>query len=105
MTKSFSSIFDFFVITIKKEQNCPSVFIIMPELTLSEITQKIQFLKLQIKDLENKIVIHKVLPKEIFVMILKKLCYKSINLARNTCSHWRNVIDSFNLVEEIWGKY
>ena len=103
MTKSFSSIFDFFVNTTKKELNCP--INIMPELTLLEITQKIQFLKLQIKDLENKIVIHKVLPNEIFVMILKKLCYKSINLARSTCSHWRNVIDSFNLVEEIWGKY
>ena len=76
----------------------------MPEQTFSEITQKIHSLKLQIKDLQKKIVIHEVLPKEIFVKILKKICYKSINLARGTCTHWKNVIDSFNLVEETWGK-
>ena len=76
----------------------------MPEQTFSEITQKIHSLKLQIKDLQKKIVIHEVLPKEIFVKILKRICYNSINLARGTCMHWKNVIDNFNLVEETCGK-
>ena len=65
---------------------------------------QMQQMKLQYEELAKGIVIHKALPSEIFVMILKRLCYKSINLARGTCTHWKSVIDSFNLVEESWGK-
>ena len=43
--------------------------------------------------------IHEILPKEIFVMILKKLRYKSINVAIGTCKYWKKVIEDFNLVE------
>ena len=42
--------------------------------------------------------IHEILPEEIFVMILKKLDYKSLTTARDTCTKWRNVIDGFELL-------
>ena len=71
---------------------------------MQHLKLQMQQMKLQYEELAKGIVIHKALPSEIFVMILKRLCYKSINLARGTCTHWKNVIDSFNLVEEIWGK-
>ena len=41
--------------------------------------------------------IHDVLPEEIFVMILKKLDYKSLIISRDTCARWRAVIDGFEL--------
>ena len=40
-----------------------------------------------------------ILPKEILVMIFKKLGYKSLSLARDSCKNWRKVIDDFNLLE------
>ena len=42
--------------------------------------------------------IHEVLPEEIFVMILKKLDYKSLIISRGTCKKWRTVIDGFELL-------
>ena len=42
--------------------------------------------------------IHEIIPEEIFVMILKKLDFKSMALARGTCTEWRNVIDGFELL-------
>ena len=65
---------------------------------------QIQQLKLQYEELAKEIVIHKALPREIFVIILRNLSYESINIARGTCTHWRDVIDSFKLVDNTWGK-
>ena len=45
--------------------------------------------------------IHEILPQEIFVMILKKLGYKTIVNSRSTCHHWKNVIDDFKIVKII----
>ena len=42
--------------------------------------------------------IHEILPEEIFVMILKKLDYKSLTISRGTCKKWRTVIDGFELL-------
>ena len=42
--------------------------------------------------------IHEIIPEEIFVMILKKLDFKSLAMARGTCTKWRNVIDGFELL-------
>ena len=42
--------------------------------------------------------IHEIIPEEIFVMILKKLDFKSLAMARGTCTEWRNVIDGFELL-------
>ena len=42
--------------------------------------------------------IHEILPDEIFVMILKKLDYKSLTISRGTCKKWRTVIDGFELL-------
>ena len=72
---------------------------------IQQLKVQIQQLKLQCEELAKGIVIHEALPREIFVMILRNLSYKSINVARGTCTHWRNVIDSFNVVEKIWGKH
>ena len=45
-------------------------------------------------------VIHEILPLEVFQkMILKKLGYKSIKVARGVCQTWKKVIDDFKLVE------
>ena len=48
--------------------------------------------------------IHEILPQEIIVMIFKKLGYKSLNIARDTCKHWRKVVDDFKLLEKASGK-
>ena len=71
---------------------------------IQQLKVQIQQLKLQCEELAKGIVIHEVLPNEIFVMVLRNLSYKSINIARGTCTHWRDVIDSFKLVEDTWGK-
>ena len=52
-----------------------------------------------------KIVPHEILPKEIFVKILKKLSYNSIIDARSTCQQWKNIIDNFNILKVILSKY
>ena len=49
--------------------------------------------------------IHEILPQEILVMIFKKLGYKSLDHARDTCKHWRQVVDDFKLLEKASGKY
>ena len=50
--------------------------------------------------------IHEIFPEEIFVMILKKLDYKSLAMARDACTRWRNVIDGFGLLSlKNFGKF
>ena len=49
--------------------------------------------------------IHEILPQEIIVMIFKKLGYKSLDHARDTCKHWSKVIDDFNLLEPVSSEY
>ena len=48
--------------------------------------------------------IHDILPTEIFIMILKKLNYKSICLARVICKQWKKVIDNFKIVDACMAK-
>ena len=67
--------------------------------------RKMHKLKLQNEEFGNKIMIHKLLPSEIFVKILKNLDYKSISLSRETCKHWKNIIDRFELVKAVMRKY
>ena len=43
---------------------------------------------------------HEVLPQEIVVMIFKKLGYKSLDQARDTCKNWRKIINNFKLLEK-----
>ena len=59
----------------------------------------------QLEELARGIVIHEVLPNEIFIMILKNLSYKSINVSRGTCKDWKDIIDRFELVKEVSCKY
>ena len=47
---------------------------------------------------------HDILPTEIFIMILKKLNYKSICLARVICKQWKKVIDNFKIVDACMAK-
>ena len=42
--------------------------------------------------------IHEIIPEEIFIMILKKLDFKNLVMARGVCLKWRNVIDGFELL-------
>ena len=49
--------------------------------------------------------IHELLPAEMFVMILKKLGYKSLSFARLTCKEWKKVIDDFGLAKAALGKF
>ena len=48
--------------------------------------------------------IHEVIPQEIFVMILKKLGYKSIIDAQLTCKQWKKVIEDFRIIDRAAGK-
>ena len=50
-------------------------------------------------------VIHDILPQEIIVMVFKKLGCKSLSAARDSCKHWRKVIDDFNLLEPVSSEY
>ena len=49
--------------------------------------------------------IHEILPQEIFVLILKKLGYKSVINARSTCYQWNRIIDDFKIVKIVLSKY
>ena len=70
---------------------------------------RLTFETFKLADIENELerldVIHKILPTEIFVMILKKLGYKSLGNARLTCKEWKNVIDDFGLMKPALGKF
>ena len=77
----------------------------MPKLPFSENATAKQNKKRRYKELAKENVIHKVLPREIFVMILKKLSYTSINVSRETCKHWKVIIDRFELVKAAMRKY
>ena len=50
-------------------------------------------------------VVHELLPTEIFVMILKKLGYKSLSNATLTCKKWKKFIDDFGLMKPALGKF
>ena len=50
-------------------------------------------------------VVHEILPTEMFVMILKKLGYKSLCNASLTCKKWKKVIDDFGLAKIALGKF
>ena len=56
------------------------------------------------KELELAL-IHEILPKEIFVKILKKLGYKSISFARLTCKRWNKIIHDFGLIKIAISKF
>ena len=56
------------------------------------------------KELELAL-IHEILPKEIFVKILKKLGYKSISFARLTCKRWNRIIHNFGLIKIALSKF
>ena len=43
--------------------------------------------------------IHAILPQEIFVMILKKLGFKSVTISRRVCHYWNRIIVDFQLTE------
>ena len=49
--------------------------------------------------------IHELLPAEMFVMILKKLGYKSLCNASLTCKKWKKVIGDFKLAKPALGKF
>lgn len=49
--------------------------------------------------------IHEILPQEIFIIILEKLDYNAINVARIVCHKWKKVIDDFKLVKVAASKY
>ena len=49
--------------------------------------------------------INKILPSEMLVKILEKLDIKSILLAKQTCMHWRDIINEFELVEKASSKF
>ena len=42
--------------------------------------------------------IHEIIPEEIFVMILKKLDFKSLTMVWDVCISWRKVIDGYKLL-------
>ena len=42
--------------------------------------------------------IHEIIPEEIFVMILKKLDFKSLTMIRDICITWRRIVDGFELL-------
>ena len=58
----------------------------------------------EVRDLKPA-AIQEILPTEIFVMILKKLGYKSLGNAKLTCWEWKNVIDDFGLRKFALGKF
>ena len=43
--------------------------------------------------------IHAILPQEIFVMVLKKLGFKSATISRRVCHYWNRIIVDFQLAE------
>ena len=53
---------------------------------------------------ENQsVLIHEVLPKEIFLKILRLLNYETLCLARRTCIYWYKIIEQFDLVKSAAG--
>ena len=50
-------------------------------------------------------VIHEILPKEMFVRVLRFLDFKTISIARKTCKEWKRIIDLFNLSKDASRKF
>ena len=60
---------------------------------------EIIFEKVPVRVEDSKlVVIHEILPEEIFVMILKMLDFKNLAMARGICSRWRKIINGFELL-------
>ena len=49
--------------------------------------------------------INQVLPIEMFKKILEKLDIKSLFFTKQTCKHWKKIVDEFKLVEKVSSKY
>ena len=43
--------------------------------------------------------IHKMLPQEMFVEVIKNLDLKSVNVARRVCKDWKYIIDAYPLTK------
>ena len=61
----------------------------------------------RLKYLERKTFpsINQVLPTEILKIILEKLDFKSLGQAKQTCKHWKVIINEFKLVHQASSKY
>lgn len=49
--------------------------------------------------------INRILPLEMFKKILEKLDIKSLFFTKQTCKHWKKIVDEFKLVEKVSSKY
>ena len=49
--------------------------------------------------------INQVLPIEMFKNILEKLDIKSLCITKQTCKHWKKIIENFELIEKASSKY
>ena len=49
--------------------------------------------------------INRILPLEMFKKILEKLDIKSLFFTKQTCKHWKKIVDEFKLVEKGSSKY
>ena len=55
---------------------------------------------------ERIAMIHEIIPKEIMVLILKKLDFQTLTTARKVCAKWRNLIHGFDLFNiKTFGKF
>ena len=50
-------------------------------------------------------IINQVLPIEMFKKILEKLDIKSLCITKQTCKHWKKIVDELKLVEKASSKY
>ena len=49
--------------------------------------------------------VNQVFPTELLKKILERLDIKSLCSAKQTCKHWKNIIDTFELLENASSKY
>ena len=59
--------------------------------------------KAEIKDMLPSI--NQVLPTEMLKKILENLDVKSLCFSKQTCKHWKDIIDEFELVKKASGKF
>ena len=50
-------------------------------------------------------IINQVLPIEMFKKILEKLDIKSLCIIKQTCKHWKEIVDEFELIQKASSKY
>ena len=58
--------------------------------------------KVELKDMHPSI--NQVLPTEMLKKILDNLDVKSLCFSKQTCKHWKDIIDEFELVKKASGK-